>query len=285
MTTADSNYERAMTYIKGDGVEKSAAKATAFLIAAADAGHTKAQYNLGVMYLNGIGTEKSLERAVERFQQAASKGHEQARRSLEKIGKASNPEPSVDIKLSCESNTTNGNQKTTPDIDIFSVGEKAEKVNSRVAPTPRVAMDEAVLIIGQLWSYSKNKTSLAWNSQTVTEARNNLKMYIIQFPTLERKKKHIHIGFGATVLIICLAMASWGHGKLAVNELNNMPLMMSDEIYANAYNLTNQFTNSPQCQILAQTMMQWASPSAGSAEYRLRVLDNLYEKVQRYNCM
>lgn len=87
MTNAESNFELAVKFIKGEGVEKDVDKATALLTEAAAAGHIKAQYNLGVMYLNGIGTGKDIDKATDCFKQAANQGHEQARHALEKICK------------------------------------------------------------------------------------------------------------------------------------------------------------------------------------------------------
>lgn len=87
MTNAESNFELAVKFIKGEDVEKDVDKATALLIKAAAAGHIKAQYNLGVMYLNGIGTGKNIDKATDCFNQAANQGHEQARHALEKICK------------------------------------------------------------------------------------------------------------------------------------------------------------------------------------------------------
>ena len=53
-------------------------QAVAFWRLAADRGHARAEYNLAVCYERGTGVERDHERAVELLEAAAVQGHEQA---------------------------------------------------------------------------------------------------------------------------------------------------------------------------------------------------------------
>ena len=82
---SDDIFLLAVKHLKGDGVEKNVATASKLFQAAAEAGHDKAQFNLGAMYLNGIGIVKNKPLAIYWLEKSASLGNRQALHSLEKI--------------------------------------------------------------------------------------------------------------------------------------------------------------------------------------------------------
>lgn len=106
MMDAERNFELAVKYVKGDGVEKDIPKAVALFTQAAEAGHSKAQYNLGVIYLNGIGIQMEPNKAVEWFKRAANQNHDQARRALEKINAEIEKSSNVGVVSPVNSNST-----------------------------------------------------------------------------------------------------------------------------------------------------------------------------------
>lgn len=115
---ADAQYNLAVCYIEGLGVEKDYKKAFEYLKKAADQGHTMAQntlgkcyfdadygkafeyfkraadqgyayaqYNLGVCYIEGFGVEKADQRkAIEYWEKAANQGLDTAKEALKKLG-------------------------------------------------------------------------------------------------------------------------------------------------------------------------------------------------------
>ncbi|MEB0141259.1 tetratricopeptide repeat protein, partial [Undibacterium sp. CCC2.1] len=71
----DDIFLQAVKFLKGDGVERSVDIASKLFHVAAEAGHDKAQFNLGVMYLNGIGVVKNKLLAIYWLERAASLGN------------------------------------------------------------------------------------------------------------------------------------------------------------------------------------------------------------------
>lgn len=70
-------------YEAGFGVEKDLAAAAKWYTLAANQGHAAAQTNLGVMYGNGEGVERNSVEALKWFRLAASSGSSKARRNAE----------------------------------------------------------------------------------------------------------------------------------------------------------------------------------------------------------
>ena len=85
MLEADTIFDLAVMYLKGDGVEKNISKASDLFLQAAETGHNKAQFNIGVMRLNGIACEKNLAEARDWFTKSAQQGNKQALNALEKM--------------------------------------------------------------------------------------------------------------------------------------------------------------------------------------------------------
>lgn len=71
-------YQQAMQYWQGEGVEKDAAKALALFTAAADAGNTEAQLTLGYLYMKGDGVTADAAKALALFTSAAQGGSRDA---------------------------------------------------------------------------------------------------------------------------------------------------------------------------------------------------------------
>ena len=84
---ADAQFNLALCYDDGEGVEKDPAKAVEWYTKAAEQGYAQAQCNLGVCYANGSGVKKDPAKAVEWFTKAAEQGHANAKKELEKLGK------------------------------------------------------------------------------------------------------------------------------------------------------------------------------------------------------
>ena len=61
---AESQYQLALCYRNGEGVEQSNEEAAKWYRKAADQGHAEAQCNLGYCYENGYGVEQSYEEAA-----------------------------------------------------------------------------------------------------------------------------------------------------------------------------------------------------------------------------
>jgi hypothetical protein len=80
----DSNEQNKLgvAYLKGDGVQKDAARAVEWFRKAAEQGNPKAQNNLGVAYLNGTGVSRDAVKAVEWFRKAAEQGSRDAQYNL-----------------------------------------------------------------------------------------------------------------------------------------------------------------------------------------------------------
>ena len=67
-----------MCYYKGEGIEKSTAKAAQWWTKAAAQGHSEAQTNLGLCYYKGNGIEKDKIKAVHWWKKAAEQGESAA---------------------------------------------------------------------------------------------------------------------------------------------------------------------------------------------------------------
>src|SRR5437879_5185004 len=79
---ASVQYNLAVCYDNGVGVEKDKPKAVELYKKAAEQGHLDAQCNLGVCYQYGTGVEKDEQKAVELYQKVADQGHAQAQHNL-----------------------------------------------------------------------------------------------------------------------------------------------------------------------------------------------------------
>ena len=73
-----AQYNLAILYFTGQGVEQDAAEAFRWTKAAALQGHVAAQFNLGSLYYAGDGVEADTTKAVELFEGAARAGHANA---------------------------------------------------------------------------------------------------------------------------------------------------------------------------------------------------------------
>lgn len=70
-----AQFNLAILYFTGQGVEQDVAQAFKWTLAAAEQGHTAAQFNLASLYSEGDGTKKDMDKAVEWFTYAAKAGH------------------------------------------------------------------------------------------------------------------------------------------------------------------------------------------------------------------
>jgi TPR repeat protein len=73
-----AQYNLAILYFTGQGVEQDAAEAFRWTEMAALQGHVAAQFNLGSLYYAGDGVEANPDKAVEMFEGAAGAGHANA---------------------------------------------------------------------------------------------------------------------------------------------------------------------------------------------------------------
>src|SRR6185437_7681246 len=80
---ASAQYNLAVCYYNGTGVEKDEQKAVECYKKAAEQGVASAQYNLAVCYENGTGVEKDKQKAVEWYQKAAEQGDAKAQYNLD----------------------------------------------------------------------------------------------------------------------------------------------------------------------------------------------------------
>ncbi|OGV66124.1 MAG: hypothetical protein A2283_15270 [Lentisphaerae bacterium RIFOXYA12_FULL_48_11] len=72
---AEAQYNLAVCYYKGDGVEKDPVKALELLMKAAERGNAGAQGGLGIIYASGDGVEKNQVKAIEWYTKAAIQGN------------------------------------------------------------------------------------------------------------------------------------------------------------------------------------------------------------------
>jgi hypothetical protein len=77
-----AQYNLAILYFTGQGVDKDMAQAFRWTEAAAQQGHSDAQYNLASLYLSGDGVARDAEQAVVWFGKAALAGHANAAYAL-----------------------------------------------------------------------------------------------------------------------------------------------------------------------------------------------------------
>jgi len=82
---ADSQYELATMYYKGDGVERDLEQAFIWYRRAAQQGNADAQFNLANMYLLGEGTSENDSKAKDWFEKAAAQGHIAAADNLDNL--------------------------------------------------------------------------------------------------------------------------------------------------------------------------------------------------------
>lgn len=80
-----AQYNLAILYFMGQGVEKDLSLAFMWTEAAAQQGHLAAQYNLGSLYYSGDGTDKDLDNAINWYGEAARGGHPEAAYLLAKM--------------------------------------------------------------------------------------------------------------------------------------------------------------------------------------------------------
>ena len=79
---AQAQYNLAIKYYDGDGVEQDFKEAVKWFQKAADQGFALAQYNLGVMYEKGQGVGQDFKEAVKWYQKAADQGIADAQNNL-----------------------------------------------------------------------------------------------------------------------------------------------------------------------------------------------------------
>jgi TPR repeat protein len=80
-----AQYNLAILYFMGQGVEKDVDLAFKWTEAAAKQGHSAAQYNLGSLYYSGDGTPEDLDEAINWYSKAAESGHPEAAFLLAKM--------------------------------------------------------------------------------------------------------------------------------------------------------------------------------------------------------
>jgi ankyrin repeat protein len=80
----DAQYQLAIMYKTGRGVEKNILRSSMWLIKGAHQGHVKAQYTLGTFYENGWGIGVSNKDALIWYKKAAQQGHIQAQIKIDK---------------------------------------------------------------------------------------------------------------------------------------------------------------------------------------------------------
>ena len=80
-----AQYNLAILYFTGQGVEQDYEQALRWSEAAAEQGHVNAQYNLGSLYLEGQGTRENNALGIDWFKRAALNGHGNAAYALAKM--------------------------------------------------------------------------------------------------------------------------------------------------------------------------------------------------------
>ena len=79
---AASQYNLAMMYARGEGVEKDLATAGRWFLAAAEQGNVEAQARIGAMYARGLGVEQDYQKAARWLHDAAQRHHAHAQYEL-----------------------------------------------------------------------------------------------------------------------------------------------------------------------------------------------------------
>ena len=90
---AQSQYQLAVLFSLGIGVETNKERAAFLMRLAASQGYPNAQYALGAMYAAGDGVAKDRDEAARWYAKAAEGGQERADRALEYISFSGNPLP------------------------------------------------------------------------------------------------------------------------------------------------------------------------------------------------
>lgn len=91
----DAQFDLGVSYDNGEGIEKDENEAVRWYRKAAEQGHVAAQYNLAVCYDNGEGIEKDEDEAVKWYRKAAEQGHKDAKYNLKIYQKKLNEEESL----------------------------------------------------------------------------------------------------------------------------------------------------------------------------------------------
>lgn len=79
---AEAQFELALRYIDGQGVEKNEKAAFSWYLKSAKKGYVQAQNNLAACYRDGIGTSQDCKQAIKWFTEAANKGDVESQNSL-----------------------------------------------------------------------------------------------------------------------------------------------------------------------------------------------------------
>ena len=120
-----AQYNLAILYFTGQGVEQDAAEAFRWTEAAAMQGHVAAQFNLGSLYYAGDGVEADTTKAVELFEGAARAGHANAALILANMyadGEiTSDEEPSLYAQLSNYISTLFSDEQARTDLVLAHV--------------------------------------------------------------------------------------------------------------------------------------------------------------------
>jgi len=77
-----AQYNLAILYFTGRGVEQDYAEALRWTMMAAEQGHQNAQFNLGALYYTGTGTAVDLEKSLQWYTHAAERQHGEAQYNL-----------------------------------------------------------------------------------------------------------------------------------------------------------------------------------------------------------
>lgn len=77
-----AQYNLAVMYFTGRGVQQDYEEAFNWTLAAAEQGHTNAQFNLGALYYTGMGTEVDFEKSLQWYTRAAEAQHGEAQYNL-----------------------------------------------------------------------------------------------------------------------------------------------------------------------------------------------------------
>ena len=83
---AGAQFNLALCYRNGRGLEKNDTEAVQWYHKAAEQGYAEAQYNLGYCYLMGYGVKKNHPEAIKWFRKAAEQEFEPAQKILKKLG-------------------------------------------------------------------------------------------------------------------------------------------------------------------------------------------------------
>ena len=79
---ADAQYNLAVMYVRGDGLQKSNKLALYWFLKAAKHGHPLSQFTLGKMYFKGVGVRRNYKKSFKWLEKAAKQGHIKARNNI-----------------------------------------------------------------------------------------------------------------------------------------------------------------------------------------------------------